>query len=167
RMVDALAKMPDVSIEWTHCGGGALLEEIKEKASALPPNIRCIFTDTIPNTAVYELYRDNDYHVFVNVSQSEGVPVSIMEAMSFGLPVIATDVGGTAETIDVGNSGYLLGEEYADEELVEYLYRLIRMSQEDYDAMRRRAREKFEQDYNAIPNYHKFLQSLREHTNKN
>ena len=35
------------------------------------------------------------YHVFLNVSSSEGVPVSIIEAMSFGIPCIATNVGGT------------------------------------------------------------------------
>lgn len=160
RIVDALAKMPDVAIEWTHCGGGALLDEVKAKAATLPANIRCTFTGTIPNTAVYDLYRNNDYHVFLNVSQSEGVPVSIMEAMSFGLPVIATDVGGTAETIDVGESGYLLPMDYCDEELTEHLYRLIQMDQADYDAMRHHAREKFEREYNAIPNYHKFLKSL-------
>lgn len=162
RILDALTQMPDVKVEWTHCGGGALMEEIRAKAATLPENITCIFTDTIPNTQVYELYRNNDYHVFINVSQSEGVPVSIMEAMSFGLPVIATDVGGTAETMDVGRSGYLLAEEFETEDLVKYLYQFVRMSGEDYAAMRARAREKFEQDYNAIPNYHKFLGSLRD-----
>ncbi|NJK95527.1 MAG: glycosyltransferase [Bacteroidales bacterium] len=38
--------------------------------------------------------------MFLNTSLSEGVPVSVMEALSFGLPVIATDVGGTGELIN-------------------------------------------------------------------
>ncbi len=167
RIADALAQMTDIPIEWTHCGGGDLLEEIQKKAAALPDNIQCTFTGTIHNTEVYDLYRDHDYHVFVNVSQSEGVPVSIMEAMSFGLPVIATAVGGTPETIDVGNSGYLLEEEYDDQTLIDYLYQIYRMEQPAYDKMRERAREKFEQDYNAIPNYHKFLRSLCDHISEN
>jgi glycosyltransferase involved in cell wall biosynthesis len=45
--------------------------------------------------------------VFINISMSEGVPVSIMEAQSFGLPVIATDVGGTKEIMTATN-GILL-----------------------------------------------------------
>ena len=162
RLVDALAQITDIPIEWTHCGGGELLDDIREKAALLPKNITCHFTDTIQNTQVYDLYRENDYHVFVNVSRIEGVPVSIMEAMSFGMPVIATNVGGTAETINVGKSGFLLDEEYDDTQLVEYLRYIYNMSQADYDEMRRCAREKFEQDYNAIPNYHKFLRGLQE-----
>jgi glycosyltransferase involved in cell wall biosynthesis len=34
------------------------------------------------------------------LSESEGVPVSIMEAQSFGIPVIATNVGGTSEIVN-------------------------------------------------------------------
>ena len=166
RIIQALACMPDVAIEWTHCGGGELLGEIQKQAALLPDNIRCVFTDTVPNTAVYELYREHAYHVFVNVSESEGVPVSIMEAMSFGLPVIATDVGGTAEIIDEGRTGYLLRPDFTDEELVACLHRIIHMDDGAYTAMRRRAREKFEQEYNAIPNYRAFLQALRENTEK-
>ena len=35
----------------------------------------------------------NDFDLFVNMSLSEGIPVSIMEAISFGIPIIATNVG--------------------------------------------------------------------------
>ncbi len=164
RIVEALAQIREFPVEWTHCGGGDLLAEIWEKAAALPDNIRCVFTDTIPNTHVYELYRDNGYHAFVNVSSSEGVPVSIMEAMSFGMPVIATDVGGTAETIEEGETGYLLAPDYEDGELIRCLTRLYEMPAEAYAEMRRRARDKFERQYHCLPNYRHFLQMLREHT---
>lgn len=43
----------------------------------------------------------------MNLSTSEGVPVSIMEVQSYGIPVIATNVGGTGEIIDKDN-GILL-----------------------------------------------------------
>ena len=164
RIVDALRLIRDIPIEWTHCGGGDLLEDVRRQAASLPDNIRCIFTDTIPNTQVYELYRDNGYHAFINVSSSEGVPVSIMEAMSFGIPIVATDVGGTAETIEEGKTGYLLAADYADEDLVNILHGLYSMSQEDYAAMRQRTRGKFQEEFHCTPNYRRFLQSLREHT---
>ena len=164
RIIDALAQIRDIPVEWTHCGGGDLLADIREKAATLPDNIRCVFTDTSPNTRVYELYRDNGYHAFVNVSSSEGVPVSIMEAMSFGMPVIATDVGGTAETIEEGETGYLLAPDYEDGELIRCLTRLYEMPAEAYAEMRRRARDKFEGQYHCLPNYRHFLQMLREHT---
>ncbi len=45
--------------------------------------------------------------VFVNPSYSEGLPTSVMEAASLGIPIIATDVGGTSEIITHGESGIL------------------------------------------------------------
>ncbi|MFR4320263.1 MAG: glycosyltransferase [Blautia massiliensis (ex Durand et al. 2017)] len=44
----------------------------------------------------------------MNVSSSEGIPVSIMEATSFGIPGIATDAGGTKEIIRDKENGVLL-----------------------------------------------------------
>ena len=45
--------------------------------------------------------------VFVLPSYREGLPRSLIEAMSMGLPVIATDIRGCREAVEVGTSGYL------------------------------------------------------------
>lgn len=46
--------------------------------------------------------------VFVLPSYNEGLPISILEAMSYGMPVIATDVGGIPELVKNGESGLLI-----------------------------------------------------------
>jgi glycosyltransferase involved in cell wall biosynthesis len=46
--------------------------------------------------------------IFVNPSYSEGLPTSVMEAASVGLPIIATDVGGTREIITTDKTGILV-----------------------------------------------------------
>jgi len=48
--------------------------------------------------------------VFVNPSYSEGLPTSVMEAAAIGVPIVATDVGGTREIIEHGKTGWLIRE---------------------------------------------------------
>ena len=83
RIAEALKKIKDIPIEWTHIGGGECLDSIREAACGLPDNIHVKFTGTVSNDEVYQIYSVEPFHVFINVSKSEGVPVSIMEAMSF------------------------------------------------------------------------------------
>jgi glycosyltransferase involved in cell wall biosynthesis len=47
-------------------------------------------------------------HIFVLSSDYEGLPLSILEAMSAGLPVVATDVGGVKEAVVDGSTGFLV-----------------------------------------------------------
>jgi glycosyltransferase involved in cell wall biosynthesis len=55
---------------------------------------------------VPQLLEDAD--VFVLSSRSEGAPLSILEAMAAGLPVVASAVGGVPEIVDDGTTGLLV-----------------------------------------------------------
>lgn len=105
-LVEALRKYRS-SIHWTHLGGGELQPEIEQLASSLPDNISWEITGPLANHEVLEFYKSKPVDLFVNTSESEGLPVSIMEAMSFGIPAAATDVGGTRELVIDGYNGYL------------------------------------------------------------
>ncbi|MGI6656361.1 MAG: TIGR03088 family PEP-CTERM/XrtA system glycosyltransferase [Desulfobulbus sp.] len=55
---------------------------------------------------IAELLRQSD--IFVLSSLAEGIPMTILEAAATGLPVVATDVGGIAEIVRDGETGYLV-----------------------------------------------------------
>lgn len=167
RIVDALALIDAFPVEWTHIGGNADagngLEKLKayaaEKLSG-KQNIRFTFCGTVPNQQIYQIYSQQEFHVFLNVSETEGLPVSVMEAMSFAIPIIATDVGGTSELIEEGKNGYLLAENYADRQLATHLMTLAEMSERDYQSMRQSARKRFEADFCAQKNNRCFIEEV-------
>jgi len=85
-------------------GDGPLLEAVKTLAEQLGIRDRIDFPgacETVP-----QLLAQSD--IFVLSSKHEGLPISILEAMRAGLPVIATDTGGISESVDDGVTGYLV-----------------------------------------------------------
>lgn len=55
---------------------------------------------------IFEYFQGID--VYMNTSMHEGIPMSVLEAMSYGIPIIAPDTGGIKEIIRDGVEGYLV-----------------------------------------------------------
>ena len=84
--------------------------------------------------------------VFVLSSRSECMPISVLEAMAAGLPVVASAVGGLPEMVEDGHTGYLVAPGDAAA-LGEALARLVAdpdLRRRMGAAGRRRARERFD-----------------------
>jgi colanic acid/amylovoran biosynthesis glycosyltransferase len=101
---------------WVHFGDGPEMCEIKTLAKELPVNIQAELMGAVPHDELMGYFRTTSIDLFLNVSRSEGVPVSVMEAMSFGIPVIATNVGGTSEIVSE-KTGLLIDPDFSPEEL--------------------------------------------------
>ena len=63
---------------------------------------KTFFMGNIPNAGVYNSIAD----LFILPSNYEGLPMVILEAMSLGKPVVASDVGGISEIVRNGENGY-------------------------------------------------------------
>lgn len=160
-IIDALSCIRDIPIEWVHFGDGELAQRIKEYAKEkLSNNIKYIFKGKVENRKVIEYYKKENIDLFINLSESEGIPVSIMEAMSFGIPCIATNVGGTREIVVSGNNGWLLEEGYTIESVSEIIKEYFIFTEERKIQLRNNARLYWAQYYNADKNYKKFVQEL-------
>lgn len=140
---------------------GISLDELKHKWKIdSTHNIKINFYGEIENNRLMEEYKKNCFDVFLNVSESEGIPVSIMEALSFGIPVIATDVGANQEIVIDKNNGFLLHEPFKLDELVNDLLLIKKMERSEYLQFRKNARLSWKQRYFAQDNYDDFVKSL-------
>ncbi|MCC8170411.1 MAG: glycosyltransferase [Parabacteroides sp.] len=106
----ALARaFPSRSIVWTHAGGGPLFDQVKNRIEQNPcTNLEVRFLGSVNNKTVLDFYSGQPVDVFVSLSESEGIPVSMMEAQAFGIPVVATGVGGIPEIVTENETGFLL-----------------------------------------------------------
>jgi len=162
RMIDALKLLEGdrLNLSWTHLGGGALYGGLSRRAKKELRFMEVRFSGAISNREVCEFYKSRHADVFVNVSSSEGLPVSIMEAISFGIPVIATDVGGTSEIVENGVSGFLLSEHFRPEELAGRIREMAGSGKEQTALLRKSARRLWERKFRAETNYGAFAEEL-------
>lgn len=101
-----LAKLREmgVEVEMTMVGPDkdGTLEKTKTLAKKLGVNIE--FTGRLPKADWLAL--SVDYHVFVNTTNADNTPVSVMEAMALGMPVVTTNVGGIPYLFENEVGGY-------------------------------------------------------------
>lgn len=147
-------------IEWVHIGYGPLLEEMKNLAiTFLPKNVKYKFLGLLTNSDVLSFYRHNPIDVFINVSSSEGIPVSIMETQSCGIPAIATAVGGTPEIVSE-KVGALISENPSPKEIAHVLGFFIDHP-DVMQQMRLNSIANWSSLYNAKKNFKEFALSLK------
>ena len=118
-IIDALKLIEDVNIDWHHFGDGSQMEEIKKQAKQLKDKTNISYTlhGYVPNAEYIDTLCHMNADFFVTTSSTEGgVPVSLSEAASFGLPIVATAVGGIPEIVSEAN-GILMGETPSAEEV--------------------------------------------------
>ena len=102
-------------------------------------------------------YTSNPVDIFINTSADEGIPVSIMEALSFGIPIIATRVGGVNEIVDDKINGFLLPSDPEPAMIAEKITEFYFLPDYKKEEMQRYAREKWEKNFNAEKNYQEFI----------
>ena len=166
-IVDILKKLDkkNTNITWTHIGSGDGFNDLLLKCKHDLKFIKFNLTGSKKNSEVYDYYLNNDVDLFINVSSAEGLPVSIMEAISFGIPVIATRAGGTSEIVDNKN-GYIIDIDFKEEEVAKLIDNIRLMEKSEYLKLRNESRKKWELKFNAPDNYKMFSKCILEDNKK-
>jgi len=92
-----------------------------------------------------------NYNIFINTTNFDNMPVSVIEAMALGLPVISTNVGGMPYLIESGKEGILVEPNDEDEFVKSILH--LQNDPETVMALTKNARKKVERfDWNRVKN---------------
>ena len=114
-----IAAGPSLPIKWIHFGDGPELNNIKNNTTS-PKNeyLKITFNGDTDHSKIIQFYINNNVDLFINASTTEGIPVSIMEAISFNIPILASDAGGTKEIVSqVNKTGITFPVDISDYEL--------------------------------------------------
>ena len=106
--IKILKKLLDQGLSTTLCMVGpdsdGSLQEVKELANSL--NVDVIFTGKL--TKEDWILLSKDYNIFINTTNFDNMPVSVIEAMALGLPIVSTNVGGLPFLITNNVDGLLV-----------------------------------------------------------
>ena len=159
-IIRALSEMPDdCRISWFHIGDGVLRESLERSAAQLlgkKKNIDYHFCGWIDNREVQETYQRIRPSVFITTSATEGLPISMLEAMAAGIPYIGTSVGGIPEVIGDRVNGRLLSETPDPAEIAEAVEFFYRMTGPELDQYKQAALRTWRERFNAHENAERF-----------
>ncbi len=162
-----LKEMNLSNVHWVHFGWGYPEYEQLVKEELKDASFTYELRGKTENEEILDYYNQNFVDLFINLSAHEGIPVSIMEAFSAGIPVLATNVGATAEIVDE-SCGFLVESKINTTNLSEMIKDFIFSGQENIEKKRRNAYNKWFDMYNADLNYKRFFKELIQlHVEKN
>lgn len=162
-IIEALARIEvkKLKIKWTHLGDGIEKIRLEELAKEKLKKVKYQFLGHMNNEKVLQYYLENNINLFIHMSSTEGgTPVSMMEVQSFGIPIIATNVGGIPEIVNE-KTGILLSEDPEIEEIVAAIKKMINLSDEVYEEYQKNSYENWKNNFNAEKNYLDFIEDIK------
>lgn len=105
-IVQILNEIKDLPWKCVMIGDGPLMPEVKKSISELELGNRFVLTGWITPDEVMKQFEQSD--ILFMPSLSEGLPVVGVQALSKGLAIVASRVGGFVDLVDEGRNGYLV-----------------------------------------------------------
>lgn len=160
-IINALELIQEHKLSWIHFGNGPEFEYLKTMANEklTGTNVAYNFYGYVENKDLYNIYQKEKFDIFINVSSTEGVPISIMEAFASRIPVIATAVGGNTEIVNDEN-GILLPKDPTGKHIADSIIQFINYSDEEYLNKVKSAFETWQKKYDSSINYKRFCNKL-------
>ncbi|MFZ2656385.1 MAG: glycosyltransferase [Victivallales bacterium] len=157
RSIQVVAKMKNnIMFEWHHLGEYEKHSQLLVNSDI--SNLKIKLHGYPSHEYLMEFYKNNTIDLFMNTSMTEGTPVSIMEAISCGIPCLATKVGGNPEIVNEANG--ILFDKYDHPEDIAGKIAYLVDNREVLESKRIACKNTWNEKYNADKNYSIFADRL-------
>lgn len=148
-------------VKWVHFGGAdpQQMEEINKRIKKYNLAGSVTLHPRTLHEEILKFYAGNQVDLFLNLSLAEGIPVALMEAASFGIPMVATNTVGNPEIVNEEN-GFLIEVNFDPEEIAKKLDGFFA----DLDGVKKKRQasyKTFETLYSADKNYPEFINEIK------
>lgn len=145
-LIENISSLLSSRISIDFAGSGELVDTVKSKIEG-SQNFRYLGFIDLPKEFV-------KYDYVLLFSEKEGLPLSLIEACSFGKPIICNDVGGNTEIVRNGHNGFIANNY---KELSDILNVLPSRSTPEYEILSRNSRAHYEQIFSEHTMFEKYL----------
>lgn len=125
-----------IPVKWTHFGDGKERKNVEDVIKSFKSDQNGILMGHVPNETYINFISNNPVSLFINWSTSEGIPVSVMETIGLGIPVIAPNVGGVSEIVN-SITGFLIKDTNSTVNDIASLIEKLHQQKDIYNAEKR------------------------------
>jgi glycosyltransferase involved in cell wall biosynthesis len=162
KIVEALEITQNTKVHWTHIGnapdGNTRLQDLAKMKLGDRSDITFSFEGEFTKAQVFSFLKSQHPDLLICTSSSEGLPVSMMEAMGHGIGVLSVNVGGVAEIVQDQFNGVLLPINASAYAISESLEKWSILTESERIQRGKNAYQIYNEYFSAPKNYLNFLE---------
>ena len=158
-IIKAVKVMENENIILNIVGDGSEINNLKLLVKKYELDEKINFIGKIENTKLNEYLKNAD--IFIQASNYEGLPHSILEAMNFEIPILSTDVGGCSVLLNKGERGYIIPMPVSEVEISEGIRTIIN-NKDEASSKVKLAKNYLNQEHNFKTNAEIYHEKIKE-----
>ena len=158
-IIKAVKVMENENIILNIVGDGSEINNLKLLVKKYELDKKINFIGKIENTKLNEYLKNAD--IFIQASNYEGLPHSILEAMNFEIPILSTDVGGCSILLNKGERGYIIPMPVSEVEISEGIRKIIN-NKNEAKSKAKLAKNYLNQEHNFNTNAEIYHEKIKE-----
>ena len=158
-VIKAVKRIEDKNILLNIVGDGPEVNNLKNLVKEKSLNKRVSFIGKIKNSELHNYLEDAD--IFIQASNYEGLPHSILEAINYEIPILSTEVGGCSAILNKGERGYIIPMPVSEVEISEGIRTIINNKNEAKSKVKL-AKNYLNQEHNFNTNAEIYHEKIKE-----